>query len=97
MSTFWMNDAYISSNRLCYCTKQSPSLYEVRNEFGGAFLVAQMIKESAHSVEDPGLIPGSARSPGEGNDYPLWYSCMENFKDTGAWQATVHGISKNWT
>ena len=65
-------------------------LYEVSNEFGGASLVAQMVKESAHNVGDPGLIPASGRSPGEGNDYPLQYSCQENFMDTGAWRATVH-------
>ena len=37
-----------------------------------------MIKKSAWNVEDPGLIPGSGRSPGEGNGYPLQYSCLEN-------------------
>ena len=35
-------------------------------------------KESACSVGDPGLIPRSGRSPGEGNDYPLQYSCLQN-------------------
>ena len=35
-------------------------------------------KESACSAEDPGLIPGSGRSPGEGNGNPLQYSCLEN-------------------
>ena len=42
-------------------------------------------KESACSVGDPGLIPGLGRSPGEGNGYPLQYSCLENFIDRGAW------------
>ena len=37
------------------------------------------------------LIPGSGRDPGEGNGNPLQYSCLENSKDRGAWQATVHG------
>ena len=41
---------------------------------------------------DPGLIPGSGRSPGEGNGYPLQYSCLENSMDREAWQATVHGV-----
>ena len=41
-------------------------------------------KESAHSEEDPGLIPGSGRSPGEGNGYPLQYFCLENYMDRGA-------------
>ena len=40
------------------------------------------------------LIPGLGRSPGEGNGYPLQYSCLENSMDRGAWQATVHGGHK---
>ena len=43
---------------------------------------------------DPGLIPGLGRSPGEGNGNPLQYSCLENFLNRGAWQATVHGITR---
>ena len=49
-------------------------------------------KESAYNARDPGSIPGSRRSPGEGNGSPLQYSCLENSTDRGAWQATVHGI-----
>ena len=41
-----------------------------------------------------GLIPGLGQSPGEGNGNPLWYYCLENSKDRGAWCATVHGIAK---
>ena len=40
------------------------------------------------------MIPGLGRSPGEGNGNPLQYSCLENFMDSGAWQATVHGVAK---
>ena len=43
------------------------------------------------------LIPGFGRSPGEGNDNPLQYSCLGNPMDRGAWQATVHGVAKSWT
>ena len=43
-------------------------------------------KESACNARDPGLIPGSGRSPGEGNGSPLQYSCLENPTDRGAWQ-----------
>ena len=46
---------------------------------------------------DPGSFPGSARSPGEGNGYPLQYSCLENPMDRGAWRATVRGVTKSWT
>ena len=45
-------------------------------------------KESACSAGDPGLIPGSGRSAGEGDGNPLQYSCLENPMDKGAWQAT---------
>ena len=54
-------------------------------------------KESACNAGDLGLIPGLGRSLGEGNSYPLQYSCLENSMDRGAWQATVHGVAKNWT
>ena len=46
---------------------------------------------------DPGPIPGSGRSPGEGNGNPLQYSCLENPMDVGAWLATVHGVAKSRT
>ena len=51
-------------------------------------------KESACSVEDLGLTPGSGRSSGEGNGNPLQYSCLENPMDRGAWRATVHAVTK---
>ena len=46
---------------------------------------------------DLGSIPGSGRSPGEGNGNPLQYSCLENPMHGGAWQATVHRVSKSPT
>ena len=46
-------------------------------------------EESACSAGDPASIPGSGRSPGEGNGNPLQYSCLENPMDRGAWQATM--------
>ena len=51
-------------------------------------------KESACNTGDLGLIPQSGRSPGEGNGNPLQYSCLENPMDSGAWQATVHGVTR---
>ena len=57
-------------------------------------LCSSVGKESACSAGDPGSIPGSGRSPGEGNDNPLQYSCLENPMDGGAWQATVHGVTR---
>ena len=54
-------------------------------------------KESACNTGDLGQIPGSDRSPGEGNGYPLQYSCPKNPMDRGSWQTTVHGVSKSQT
>ena len=54
-------------------------------------------KESACNAEDPGLNPGSRRSPGEDNVYPLQYSCLQNSMERGAWQATVHGVTESRT
>ena len=54
-------------------------------------------KESTCDAGDLGLIPGLGRSSGEGNSYPLQYSGLENSMDRGAWQATVHGVTKRWT
>ena len=54
-------------------------------------------KESACNAEDPGLIRELGRSPGERHGNPLQYSCLEICMDSGAWQATVHGVAKSWT
>ena len=54
------------------------------------------IKSTLNAV-DPGSIPGSGRSPGEGNGKPLQYSCLENSMDRGTWRAIVHGVAKSRT
>ena len=54
-------------------------------------------KESACNAEDPDLIPGLGRSPGERNGNPLQYSCLENSRIRRAWRATVHGVTKSQT
>ena len=54
-------------------------------------------KASAYNVGDPGSIPGSGRSPGEGNSNPLQDPCLENPMDGGAWLATVRGVAKSRT
>ena len=61
------------------------------------FLDGSDSKECACSAGDPGPVHGSGRSSGEGRGYPLQYSCLENFMDRGAWQATVHGVVKSGT
>ena len=54
-------------------------------------------KASARNAGDPGSIPGLGRSPGEGNDNPLQYSCLENPMGGGAWWAAVHRFAKSQT
>ena len=54
-------------------------------------------KESACNAGGPSSIPGSGRSPREGNGNPLQYSCLENSMDRGAWWATAHGVTKSRT
>ena len=54
-------------------------------------------KVSACNAGDPGPVPGSGRSLGEGNGNPLQYSCLVNSTDRGAWWATVHGVTKSQT
>ena len=54
-------------------------------------------EESACSSGDLGLIPALGRSPGEGNDKPFQYSCLENPVDRGGWQATTHWVAKSQT
>ena len=52
-------------------------------------------KESAYNAGDSSLIPGLGRSPGEGNDNPFQYSCLEYSMDRGTWQAIVHEVAKS--
>ena len=54
-------------------------------------------KESVYNEGDPGSIPVSGRSLGEGNGDPCQFSCLENSKDRGAWKAIVQGIVKSRT
>ena len=52
---------------------------------------------NAGDAEDTGSVPGLGRSSGEGNGNPLYYTCLKNPIDRGAWQATLHGVTKNRT
>ena len=79
-------------------------LYSFKNyfplQFYWASLIAQLVKNlppRATDARDPGLIPGSGRSPGGGNRNPFRYSCLENPMDRGAWWATVRGVAKSRT
>ena len=56
-----------------------------------------MVKNLSASAGDVSSIPGREDSPGEGNGYPLQYSCLGNPMDRGAWRATIHGVAKSQT
>ena len=56
-----------------------------------------MVKNPPANAGGMGLIPGSGRSPGGENGYPLQYSCLENAMDSGAWWATVQRVAKSQT
>ena len=58
-------------------------------------LVVKNPPDSSGDARDSGSILGSGRFPGEGNDNPLQYSCLENHMDRGTWYATLHGVA--WT
>ena len=79
----------------------------VRNCLGGSFKrgvmfhttnsmfhKASLVVKNSANAEDEGLIPGSGRSPGEGNGSPIQYSCLGNPLDRGAWKVTILGIAK---
>ena len=66
----------------------------VRTKITG-FPGGTVVKNLPANAGDVGSIPGSDRCPGEGNGYPLQYSCLENPMDREAWQATVHGGHKD--
>ena len=60
-------------------------------------LVLKNPPANAGNTRDVGSIPGSGRSPGEGNDNPIQYPCLENPMGRGAWWATAHRATKSWT
>jgi len=64
--------------------------------FSGELLsvIYTLFKESMCDTGDLGSIPGSGRSPGKRNGYPLQYSCLENSMDRGAWRASVYGVPR---
>ena len=70
---------------------------KVTNEINFDFPSGSDGKASAYNVGDPSSVPGSGRSPGEGNGTPLQYSCLGNTMDRGAWRATDYGVTKSQT
>ena len=66
------------------------SLYRGERDSPGG----SVVKNPPATAGDSNSVPGCGRSPGEGNGNPLQCSCLGNPTDRGAWQATVHGVSK---
>ena len=92
----WPSHVFPCCDLLCECS----FFCYAEGRFLHSFLplglpVAQMVKKSACNAGDPGLIPGSGRSSGEGNGNPLQYSCLENPMNREAWWATVHGVAES--
>ena len=66
-------------------------------EFFLGFPGGSVVKNLPANAGDIGSIPGWGRSPGGGNGKPLQYCCLKNPVGREAWQAIVHGVTKNWT
>ena len=82
----------------CSNFNQKPSiLNSILFIFYKGFPGGEVVKNPHANAGDPGSIPGLGRSPGVGNGNPLWYSCLENPRDRGAWWATVHGVTMSHT
>ena len=73
--------------------RMDPVLFITIVGFPGGSVV-KCLPANAGDTGDADLIPGSRRSPGEGNGNPLQYSCLANPMDRGAWQAIVHGVTR---
>ena len=61
----------------------------------GVSLMFQRVKNLPANAGNMGSIPGSDRSPGEGNGNTLRYSCLGNLMDAGAWRAIVHAVTES--
>ena len=85
----------LSSILQCQHTFTIFRISKIYRSFAGAAI--KNLPANAGDVRDAGLIPGSGRSPGEGHDNPLQYSCLESPMDRGTWRATVHRVTKSQT
>ena len=81
-----------------YLLKLMSWLWNVSNSiYVGLALMVNTLPANEEEVKDTGSIPASGRSPGEGNDNPLQYSCLGNPMDRETWQAVVHRVTNSWT
>ena len=77
-------------------TNKKNRMFTVEKSFPGGAVVKNLPADVGNA-RDVGLIPGSERSPGEGNGNPLQYSCLENSMNRGSWWTTVHEVAKSQT
>ena len=92
------SDFGAQENKIYHCFHFLPAILTSNTSFDfSGFPGGSEGKVSACSAGDPGSIPGSGRSLGEGNGNPLQDSCLENPTDRGAWWATVHRVTKSQT
>ena len=75
----------------CWGKGKTPSWWD---SCGLVYSSGSEVKASTWNAGNPGSILGLGTSPGEGNGNSLQYFCLENDKDRGAWQATVHGVAE---
>ena len=89
-----------SRSPLCISTRMSHIIWcltKIQLQENPSGSVVKNLSASAGDSEDVSLTPGSGRCPGEGNNNPLQYSCLENPMDRETWGATVHGVTKSQT
>ena len=67
------------------------------SNYNWGFPGGSKVKNLPANEGDMDSVSGLGRFPGEGNSNPLQHSCLENPMDRGAWQATIHGVTKSWT
>ena len=89
-----LNHILFSCGKICRTIK---FIILVFFKYAMGFPGGSEVKASAYDARDLGSIPGSGRSPGEGNGNPLQYSCLKNPMDRGAWWTTVHGVAESQT
>ena len=89
----WQIEAW-GGGSMCLSFLPNDNRIFIISENWGDFPGGSDSKESTCNAGNVGSIPGSGRSPGEGNSNPLQYSCLENPLDRGAWLATVHGVAR---
>ena len=81
--------------QICGDVSRKEGSYELSASSQGlGFPGGSVVKTLPANAGDLSSIPGSERLPGEGNGYPLQYSCLENYMGRGAWRATFHGVAK---